>query len=72
MAIQFRQETNDFLALESSVTPLVNAVGSYHSLVTPPPQGVRMYVEKISYFTDREQVTHTITISHIFSYILFN
>jgi hypothetical protein len=72
LAVQFRQEADDFLAPESSITPLVNAVCLYHSPVTPAPQDVRMYMEKISYFPDREHVTHAVTISHIFSDILFN
>jgi hypothetical protein len=71
-AVKLSQEADDFLAFESSVTSAVNAVCPYHSFVTPAPQGVGMYVEKISYFPDREQFTHAVTFSHIFSYILFN
>ena len=72
MAVKFRQEADYFLALESAVTPRGNAVCSYSSVVTPAPQGVGMNMEESGHFPDREHVTHVFTISHIFSYLLFN
>jgi hypothetical protein len=50
MAVKFSQETDDFLTLESAVTPAVNTVSLYYSLVTPAPQGVGMDMEKPGYF----------------------
>ena len=70
MAVQFRKEAGDFLALESSITSAVNAVCLYYSFVTPASQGVGMDVKDPRYFPDRQHLTHVLSICHIFPYIL--
>ena len=62
----------DFLALESAVTQGSNAVCLCSSLVTPAPQSVRMDMEELGYFSQRQHASHSFTISHIFYRLLFN
>ena len=71
VAVKAGQKASDFLALESPVTPAVNAVCRYPSFVTPPPQGVRMDAEEPGYFPHGQHVIHFFP-CHIFSYLPFN
>ena len=72
LAVRFCQETENFLTLESAVTPRVNGVCPYSAIITPAPQGVGMDMEKPGYFPDRQHVTYMLAISHIFSHLLLN
>ena len=61
MAVKFRQEAVDFLAFKSAVATGRNAVCSYSSVVTPAPKGVRMDMEELGHFPDRQHVTHMVS-----------
>jgi hypothetical protein len=66
------KEVDNFLTLESAVTPGGNAVCPYSAIITPAPQGVGMNVEEPGHFPDRQHLTQMFTISHIFSPLLSN
>jgi hypothetical protein len=68
---KFIQETNDFFALISAITPGRNAVCTYSSVVTPAPQGVGMDVKDPRHFPDGQHVTYVLGICHILSVFLF-
>jgi hypothetical protein len=70
--VKLGKEASDFLALESAVTPGGDAVCLYSSIVTPPPQGVRMDMEELGDLPHRHHVVHMFIICHIFSHLLFN
>jgi hypothetical protein len=72
LAVRFCQEADNFLTLESAVTPRGNAVCPYSAIITPAPQRVGMNVEYQGHFPDRKHLTQMFTICHIFSPLLYN
>jgi len=70
--VELCQEASDVLALESAVTPQGDAVCVYSSVITPPPQGVGMDMEKPGYFPHRQHVIHLLFICHMFSYLFLD
>lgn len=70
--VKLRQEVGDFLALESPVTPAIDAVCLYSSVVTPPPESIRMDMEEPGYFPDRQHVIHVVIVCHVFSRLFFD
>jgi hypothetical protein len=45
---RLHKEADNFLTLESAVTPWSNAGCPYSALITPAPQGVRMDMQELS------------------------
>lgn len=59
------QDASNLLSSKSPVTPGPNAVCSYYSAITPPPDGIDMHVKQVSYLACFQHIAHMFMMYHI-------
>jgi len=72
VSFELDKEASNVLSTKSSVTPGTNAVCLYYSLTTPPPDGIDMHIEQVSYLTCGQHSGGMLATCHILLSPLFN